>query len=32
LAGFDFNRQDERAAMGHLLGLIVERIGPQPGS
>jgi len=25
LPGFDFSRQDERAAMGHLLGLIVER-------
>lgn len=24
LAGFDFNRADERAAMGHLLFLIVE--------
>ncbi|MFE9398746.1 hypothetical protein [Streptomyces flavidovirens] len=23
--GFDFERADERAAMGHLLGLIVER-------
>ena len=25
LRGFDFERADERAAMGHLLGLIVER-------
>src|SRR5438046_4243167 len=25
LRGFDFDRADERAAMGHLLGLIVER-------
>jgi hypothetical protein len=31
LAGFDFNRQDERAAMGHLLGLIVERNRPATG-
>ena len=28
LRGFDFGRQDERAAMGHLLGLIVERNYP----
>jgi hypothetical protein len=28
LPGFDFSRQDERAAMGHLLGLIVERNRP----
>ncbi|MEU3396947.1 hypothetical protein ACVW0K_003007 [Streptomyces filamentosus] len=28
LAGFDFERVDERAAMGHLLGLIVERDYP----
>lgn len=27
-AGFDFERADERAAMGHLLGLIVERNYP----
>lgn len=26
--GFDFERADERAAMGHLLGLIVERNYP----
>ncbi|WP_457029469.1 hypothetical protein [Kitasatospora sp. P5_F3] len=26
--GFDFERPDERAAMGHLLGLIVERDVP----
>ncbi|MGV9690970.1 hypothetical protein ACWDUX_17880 [Streptomyces sp. NPDC003444] len=28
LPGFDFERADERAAMGHLLGLIVERDYP----
>lgn len=28
LPGFDFDRQDERAAMGHLLGLIVARNRP----
>ena len=28
---FDFSRQDERAAMGHLLGLIVERNRPATG-
>jgi hypothetical protein len=28
LPGFDFDRQDERAAMGHLLGLIVQRNRP----
>ena len=28
LPGFDFHRQDERAAMGHLLGLIVQRNRP----
>jgi hypothetical protein len=28
LPGFDFSRQDERAAMGHLLGLIVKRNRP----
>lgn len=28
LAGFDFARADERAAMGHLLYLIVERNRP----
>jgi len=27
-AGFDFSRQDGRAAMGHLLGLVVERDAP----
>lgn len=27
--GFDFGRPDERAAMGHLLGLIVERNYPR---
>ena len=31
LPGFDFSRQDERAAMGHLLGLIVERSRPVAG-
>lgn len=31
LPGFDFSRQDERAAMGHLLGLIVERNRPANG-
>jgi hypothetical protein len=31
LPGFDFSRQDERAAMGHLLGLIVERNRPATG-
>jgi hypothetical protein len=31
LPGFDFSRQDERAAMGHLLGLIVERNRPVTG-
>lgn len=31
LPGFDFTRQDERAAMGHLLGLIVERNRPVTG-
>lgn len=31
LPGFDFSRQDERAAMGHLLGLTVERNRPATG-
>jgi hypothetical protein len=31
LPGFDFSRQDERAAMGHLLGLIVQRNRPATG-
>jgi len=31
LPGFDFGRQDERAAMGHLLGLTVERNRPATG-
>ncbi|GAA3124445.1 hypothetical protein GCM10010466_14200 [Planomonospora alba] len=30
-AGFDFSRADERAAMGHLLGRIVERSMPATG-
>jgi hypothetical protein len=29
--GFDFSRADERAAMGHLLYLIVERNRPETG-
>jgi hypothetical protein len=29
LAGFDFERADERAAMGRLLGLIVDRDYPE---
>lgn len=29
LRGFDFDRQDERAAMGHLLGLVVEDNYPE---
>ncbi|MCZ7440368.1 hypothetical protein O7598_28505 [Micromonospora sp. WMMC241] len=29
--GFDFDREDERAAMGRLLGLIVERNYPATG-
>ncbi|MEV0279215.1 hypothetical protein AB0I22_22905 [Streptomyces sp. NPDC050610] len=29
LTGFDFEQADERAAMGHLLGLIVEQDYPQ---
>ncbi|MEU9799698.1 hypothetical protein [Streptomyces sp. NPDC051000] len=29
LPGFDFERADERAAMGHLLGLVVERDYPE---
>ncbi|MFB7943397.1 hypothetical protein ACFC6L_00605 [Kitasatospora phosalacinea] len=28
LAGFDFSKQADRAAMGHLLGLVVEREAP----
>ncbi|MEU1921719.1 MULTISPECIES: hypothetical protein [Streptomyces] len=31
LPGFDFEQADERAAMGHLLGLIVERDYPESG-
>ena len=31
LPGFDFSRQDERAAMGHMLGLIVDRNRPATG-
>src|ERR1700735_2346033 len=31
LPGFDFSRADERAAMGHLLYLIVERNRPTTG-
>jgi hypothetical protein len=31
LPGFDFGRADERAAMGHLLYLIVERNRPSTG-
>lgn len=31
LAAFDFGRADERAAMGHLLGMIVERDYPDTG-
>jgi hypothetical protein len=29
LRGFDFERQDERAAMGHLLGLVVQDAYPE---
>jgi hypothetical protein len=29
--GFDFDREDQRKAMGHLLGLIVERNHPKSG-
>ncbi|WP_437082255.1 hypothetical protein [Streptomyces sp. enrichment culture] len=29
LPGFDFERPEERAAMGHLLGLVVERDFPK---
>jgi hypothetical protein len=29
LRGFDFDRQDERAAMGHLLGLVVQDNYPE---
>jgi hypothetical protein len=31
MMGFDFDHPDERAAMGHLLGLIVERDFPTTG-
>src|SRR5580692_11204871 len=31
LPGFDFSRADERAAMGHLLYLIVEQNRPSTG-
>jgi hypothetical protein len=31
LPGFDFGQADERAAMGHLLGLIVARDYPESG-
>ncbi|WP_343242758.1 hypothetical protein [Streptomyces sp. SID8111] len=31
LPSFDFERADERAAMGHLLGLVVERDYPKSG-
>lgn len=31
MSGFDFERADERAAMGHLLGRIVERNHPTTG-
>jgi hypothetical protein len=31
IAGFDFERADERAAIGHLLGMIVERNHPTTG-
>ncbi|MEV7805616.1 hypothetical protein AB0O28_21975 [Microbispora sp. NPDC088329] len=31
LPGFDFERIDERAAIGHLLGKIVERNRPETG-
>ncbi|GII75684.1 hypothetical protein Sru01_06660 [Sphaerisporangium rufum] len=31
IPGFDFNRPDERAALGHLLWLIVERNRPETG-
>jgi hypothetical protein len=31
ISGFDFDREDERAAMGRLLGLIVERNYPTTG-
>jgi hypothetical protein len=29
LRGFDFSRQDERTAMGHLLGLVVQENYPE---
>ena len=29
--GFNFDSQAERAAMGHLLGLVVERTRPESG-
>jgi len=31
MTGFDFSHPDERAAMGHLLGLIVEQDFPRTG-
>jgi hypothetical protein len=31
LRGFDFNRDDDRAAMGHLLGAIVDATFPRTG-
>ncbi len=31
LRGFDFDRADERAAMGHLLGLVVQDNYPETG-
>jgi len=31
ISGFDFSRQDERAAMGHLLGRIVKKNRPASG-
>ena len=31
IRGFDFEQDSERAAMGHLLGLIVERNRPTTG-
>lgn len=31
LRAFNFDREDERAAMGHLLGLIVDETFPQTG-
>ncbi len=32
LPAFDFSQQSERAAMGHLLGMIVERTYPSVGA